>query len=153
MRELPSHPTVPIQPILILLIAYRNAIFIARTCRRLRPTAPRRVILILLIASRNAIRLILDLLIAHPLSLIDSRERNPHCPNLQARRPPHRPVSLVLTPSPSQVLRLSLSRLGCLFIASPTRLFLFRFCLENQLKAPSSIQTRRFKLIRKQREI
>ncbi|KAL5973391.1 hypothetical protein ACLOJK_030041 [Asimina triloba] len=51
---------------------------------------------------------------------------------------PH--LSLVLTPSPSQVLRLSLSRLGSLFIASPARLFLFRFCLENQMKAPSSIQ-------------
>ncbi|KAL5984530.1 hypothetical protein ACLOJK_018635 [Asimina triloba] len=105
-QELPSRPTVPIPPILILLIASRNAIFIARTCRRLRLTAPRRVILILLIASRNAMfitstcrRLILDLLIAHPLSLIDSHERNPHCLNLQARRPPHRPV-----------LRLSLSR-------------------------------------------
>ncbi|KAL6003311.1 hypothetical protein ACLOJK_023534, partial [Asimina triloba] len=135
-QELPSRPTVPIPPILILLIASRNSIFIARTYRRLRPTAPRRVILILLIASRNAMfiastcrRLILDLLIAHPLSLIDSQERNPHCPNLQARRPPHRPV-----------LRLSLSRLGCIFIASSAHLFLFQFCLENQLKAPSSIQ-------------
>ncbi|KAL5980821.1 hypothetical protein ACLOJK_028739 [Asimina triloba] len=82
----------------------------------------------------------LILLIAHPLSLIDSQERDLHYPNLQEPRPPHRPISLLSQLPLHRWSCVSLSRLNSLFIASPARLFLFRFCLENQLKAPSSIQ-------------